>query len=56
MQTPAAGTHTFQVQEYDEDFECSKPLQVVSSTSVSLGGPNYSTDPGSTRTLIVREF
>jgi hypothetical protein len=56
MQTPAAGTHTFQVQEYDEDLECSKPFQVVSSTTVSLGGPNFSTDPGSTRTLIVREF
>jgi hypothetical protein len=55
LQVPAAGTHTFQVQESDNTAVCSAEGYDYDATSVSdsCDGPGW---PAVTRSLIVREF
>ncbi len=53
LQVPAAGTHTFQVQESDDAADCGSggySQTYVSGTDSNAGWPN------ATRSLIVREF
>jgi hypothetical protein len=54
VQTPAAGIHTFQVQEWDNAQFCGSGD--YSPTQVSSGGENVGVSASSTRTLFVREL
>jgi len=56
MQTPVAGSHTFQVQESDDQSNCSGKVEVLSPTIISVGSGTVASNPGSTRTLIVHEL
>jgi hypothetical protein len=55
LQTPAAGTHTFQVQESDDNSNPSIG-GTCGPVPTQLGGSEIAYSESSTRTLIVREF
>jgi hypothetical protein len=53
LQTPAAGKHTFQVQEADDASQCGRGDYSPTFISLNLDAPSW---PSPTRSLIVREF